>query len=120
MSSVLEAAKASFKQKMDVDLLSIEVPEWQVNGKPAVIYFRPCMTLKQKGRILDLLNENNAAEMLFTKLHFIALDEEGKRLFSSAARVECLHHIDPEEISVVLSRIDKMQHEISNEEAGKN
>ena len=120
MGSVLEAAKASFAQKMSVDLLSIEVPAWQVNGQPAVIYFRPCMTLKQKGRILDLLNENNVAEMLFTKLHLIALDKEGKKLFTSSDRVECMHHIDPEELSALLSRIDKMQQEISSEDAIKN
>ena len=62
MSLMLEAAKVQFRDRMSGKLQSSEIPEWVVDGKPSIIYYKPAMNFKDQGEVLKLHAENKQAE----------------------------------------------------------
>ena len=48
MSLMLDAAKVQFRDRMSGKLQSSEIPEWLVDGKPSIIYYKPAMNFKDQ------------------------------------------------------------------------
>lgn len=98
MSELLEVAKAQFKDRMGGALQSVDVPEWGTK-----IYFKPCMTFRQQGEILNLASQGQQAEAIALTFIMRSLDENGKMLFKTINRKEILNQVDPDVISRVVT-----------------
>ena len=105
MSQILESAKGHFRKKLGGGLKSIEVPEWSVDGKPSVIYYKPSLNFLQQEKILALSDQNKKAEAIVEALIQRALDEDGKPIFRSVNRQELMRQVDPDVISRVVGEM---------------
>jgi hypothetical protein len=102
MSDILDAAKTQFRDRLSSGLSQLAVPEWEVKGKPTVIYFKPSMTMKEQGEVFKLANGNKQAESVVMTLIIRALDAEGKRMFRKADMTEMMSQLDPDIISRIV------------------
>ena len=59
----------------------IEVPEWQVDGQPAVIWFRP-LTMSEQFEIAGYRNADGQQYAMVRAIILKAEDADGKRLFT--------------------------------------
>ena len=105
MSAILESAKNHFRDRLSGGLKSLEVLEWEVDGKPSVIYFKPSLNLSQQEKILALSDQGKKAEAIVEALIQRALDADGNRLFKSMDRIELMKHTDPEIISRIVGEM---------------
>jgi DNA polymerase III psi subunit len=101
MSDVLNAAKTQFRDRLSSGLSQLVIPEWEINGKPITIYYKPSMTMKEQGEVLKLANDNKQADSIVMNIIIRALDADGKRMFKRAHMTELMNETDPE----ILSRI---------------
>lgn len=98
--NVLEKAKRHFIDKLQGDLKSVYVPEWDTN-----IYFKP-LTLVQQDRIYKYIRKGSL-ESLAETLIVRALDENGNNLFKSVNKTELMNMVDPKVINkIVVSMTD--------------
>lgn len=104
--SILANAKQDFRDKLSGGLKMIEVPEWGDGDKPARIYYKPKMTLAEKGRVLTLQQQRLWAESLVEAIIIRSLDENGKPLFTRVSRRELLDEVDPDIIATIVSRMN--------------
>ena len=118
--SILENAKEHFRARMSADLHSVEVPEW-TNGAdtPERIYFKPSMSLRDQGLILQLSQDGKTAEALAQTLILRGLNIDGKRIWGQAAMTEFMRLVDPDVIARVVNAISGDDDE-SDEELEKN
>jgi len=105
MSEMLEAAKVQFRERMSGKLKQADVPEWIVNGKPSIIYYKPSMNFREQGEVLKLHADNKQAEAVAMTFILRALDEDGTKLFKKANMTEIMTRFDPEIISRVVSEM---------------
>ena len=98
MSELLEVAKAQFKDRMGGTLQAVDVPEWDCK-----IYFKPCLTFRQQGEILNLASQGQQAEAIALTFIMRSLDENGKMLFKTVNKKEIMNQVDPDVISRVVS-----------------
>ena len=118
--TILDNAKAHFRERMGGTLRSVSVPEW-TNGEaePVRIYFKPSMTLQAQGEIGELTQNGKIAEALAMTLINRALDENGKRLFVKANMTELMRMVDPDVIADVCNAMSA-DDDISDEDLEKN
>jgi len=118
MSDLLEVAKLQFRDRMGGALKSVDVPEWQVNGKPTVVYFKPAMTFRQQGEVLSLAGQDKQVDAIIMTFIFRALDSEGVPLFKKIHFKEIINELDPDVIAGVVSAMGDESMEV--EDAVKN
>lgn len=80
---------------------SIEVPEWQVDGKPVTVHFDP-MTLHQRHQLQQRARGSEARGIALAVILF-AKDAKGARMFEDDA--ETLAALETQVDPAVLSRI---------------
>ena len=105
MSDVLESAKAHFRDKLSGELLSVEVPEWLIDGKPVKIYYKPSLNFAQQEKVLALADQNKKAEAIVQSLIERSLDENGQKMFKQVNRLELMKQIDPAIISRIVGEM---------------
>ena len=117
--SILEQAVAHFKEGR-TNLEQVEVPEWGVNGSPAVLYYKPTMSLLERGRIMKAFNGDNPATALAEVLIIRCLDADGNRLFRNADKTQIVREVDEEVIARIVNEMQGQTIDISVEDAEKN
>lgn len=105
MSNILEVAKTQFRDRMSGKLQSSVVPEWVVDGKETVIYYKPSMNFKDQGEVLKLHGEGKQAEAVAMTFILRAMDQDGTKLFKRSNMTEIMRQIDPDIISRVVSEM---------------
>jgi len=105
MSQILEVAKNQFLDRMSGDLKFSRVPEWQVDGKDTVIYYKPSMNFLDQGRVLKLHGEGKQAEAVAMTFILRAMDKNGAKLFTRSNLTEMMQMMDPDIISRVVSEM---------------
>ena len=105
MSNILEVAKTQFRDRMSGKLQFSNVPEWLVDGKETVIYYKPSMNFKDQGEVLKLHGEGKQAEAVAMTFILRAMDEDGAKLFKRSNMTELMRQIDPDIISRVVSEM---------------
>jgi hypothetical protein len=105
MSQILEVAKTQFRDRMSGKLQSSNVPEWVVDGKETVIFYKPSMNFKEQGEVLKLHGEGKQAEAVAMTFILRAMDENGAKLFKRANMTELMRSVDPDIISRVVSEM---------------
>jgi hypothetical protein len=88
MSNVLEAAKRHYSDLIDGELKFLDVPEWQVDGKPTRIYYRQYMSVEEKGDLVKLYNQDSHYEMMVMSLIHSARNEDGSKMFKKPQRFD--------------------------------
>ena len=105
MSNILEVAKTQFRDRMSGKLQSSNVPEWVVDGKETVIFYKASMNFRDQGEILKLHSEGKQAEAVAMTFILRAMDEDGTKLFKRANMTELMRSVDPDIISRVVSEM---------------
>jgi hypothetical protein len=105
MSNILEVAKTQFRDRMSGQLKSSNVPEWVVDGKETVIFYKASMNFRDQGEILRLHSDGKQAEAVAMTFILRAMDENGTKLFKRANMTELMRSVDPDIISRVVSEM---------------
>jgi hypothetical protein len=101
MSKVLEKATSHFRGKLSAELMKVEVPEWE-----AQIYFKPTITLKEQGKLIELASSGKQVEALVETLIVKARNEDGSKMFTQMDRQVLLNEVDPGVLIRVVSEIN--------------
>ena len=103
--SAIEKATAHFRQRLNGELLSLDVPEWSESGKPFKIYFKPLINFKAQEKIFKLVSDGKSSEELCMTLVIRALDKEGKPLFQEGHMASLMHEVDPDVVSGIVTKM---------------
>lgn len=85
----LEAAKAHYE---GLGTKSITVTEWQVEGQPVTIYYRP-ITMKEKQKLAKKAMASDV-DMFVDVVILKACTEDGQKMFTLEDRVALLNNVD--------------------------
>ena len=100
--SVIEKAAAQFRERLNGELQSIDVPEWSEKDKPFKIYFKPLINFKAQEKIYTLVNAGKASEAICQTLVIRALDIDGKNIFRQHDIQALMHECDPDVVGRII------------------
>ena len=103
--SAIEKATNHFRQRLNGELLSLDVPEWGENGKPFKIYFKPLINFKAQEKIFKLVSDGKSSEALCMTLVIRALNADGKPLFQEGHMGQLMHETDPDVVSGIVTKM---------------
>ena len=101
MNKVLDKATSHFRNKLNEDMQSIFVPEWDCK-----IYFKTVVTLREQSRLIELASQGKQVEALVESLIVKARNEDGSKMFAMADKMTMLNEIDPNVIIRVVGEIN--------------
>ena len=100
--SVIEKAAAQFRERLNGEPQSIDVPEWSEKDKPFKIYFKPLINFKAQEKIYALVNAGKASEAICQTLVIRALDIDGKNIFRQHDIQALMHESDPDVVGRII------------------
>ena len=100
--SVIEKAAAQFRERLNGEPQSIDVPEWSEKDKPFKIYFKPLINFKAQEKIYALVNAGKASEAICQTLVIRALDEDGKQIFQTHDKESLMRESDPDVVGRII------------------
>jgi len=100
--SVIEKAAAQFRERLNGELQSIDVPEWSEKDKAFKIYFKPLINFKAQEKIYALVNAGKASEAICQTLVIRALDIDGKNIFRQHDIQSLMHESDPDVVGRII------------------
>lgn len=116
MSKVLDKATSHFRSKISGEMKKIHVPEWECD-----IYFKPTMTLKEQGKLVELASAGKQVEALVESLIVKARNQDGTKMFAMPDKITLLNEVDPSVIIRVVGEINEAnEEEASLENVEKN
>jgi hypothetical protein len=116
MNKVLDKATNHFRNKLNEDMKSIFVPEWDCK-----IYFKTVVTLREQSRLIELAGQGKQVEALVESLIVKARNEDGSKMFSVADKMTMLNEVDPNVMIRVVGEINQSNDlELDMETAQKN
>lgn len=115
MSKVLEKATSHFRSKIGGDMKRITVPEWECD-----IYFKPTLTLREQGKLVELASQGKQVEALVESLIVKARNADGSKMFNVADKATLMNEVDPNVIIRVVGEINAANDEESMETVEKN
>jgi hypothetical protein len=102
--AVLGAAAAHWRARIGEELRSIEVPEWELDGEPVRVYWRPVLNMREREQIDRKLDAGRIA-YLVESLLVRARDAEGRPLWRELDRERLMREADSD---VVLRVVEAM------------
>jgi len=122
MSDILNRAKQHYKDKLNNEIRTVEVPEWGDESGPLKIYVKPA-NLAIRDKIYKFASKGSL-EALVETIILRAKDSDGLSLFTPADRKTFINDVDPDVIARVAGEISEDLIDITGEievgEAGKN
>jgi hypothetical protein len=112
MSKVIDQATSHFRSKLSGEMKHILVPEWDTK-----IYFKPTVTLKEQGKLIELATSGKAVEALVETLIVKARNEDGTKMFSMPDKVVLMNEVDPNVIIRVVGEINSANDDVNDLEA---
>jgi len=106
MSKVLDNATSHFREKISGEMKKITVPEWSCD-----IYFKPTLTLKEQGKLIELASQGKQVEALVESLIVKARNQDGSKMFNFADKAALLNEVDPSVIIRVVGEINSANDE---------
>jgi hypothetical protein len=103
--SAIEKATAQFRERLNGELQSIEVPEWSDKDNPFKIYFKPLINFKAQEKIYALVNAGKASEAICQTLVIRALDIDGKHIFRQHDIQSLMHESDPDVVGRIIQEM---------------
>jgi hypothetical protein len=101
--TVLDKATSHFREKLNADMQSIKVPEWD-----ATIYFKSTQTLKEQSKLIELASQGKQVEALVESLIVKARNQDGTKMFSPAQKVILMNEVDPAIIVRIVTEMNSM------------
>jgi hypothetical protein len=116
MNKVLDKATGHFRKKLDEEMKSIFVPEWDCK-----IYFKTVVTLREQSKLIELATQGKQVEALVESLIVKARNEDGSKMFTFADKPVMMNEVDPNVIIRVVGEINaSSDSEQSQETVEKN
>jgi hypothetical protein len=115
MSKILDRATAHFRNQINGEMKSIEVPEWETK-----VYFKTSTNLREEGRILEFSQAGKSVEALVESLIVRARNEDGTKMFSQADKAVLLNEVDPKVLIRIVGEINQVNIDLSEAEVEKN
>ena len=116
MSKVLDKATSHFRTKISGEMKKVHVPEWECD-----IYFKPTLTLKEQGKLVELASQGKQVEALVESLIVKARNQDGTKMFNMVDKVTLMNEVDPNVIIRVVGEINSANDsEESLDEVEKN
>jgi hypothetical protein len=115
MSKILERASAHFRDKINEKMKFVEVPEWDTK-----IYVKSSLTLKEQSKLIELATTGKTVEALVETLIVKARNEDGSKMFTMMDKNVFLHEVDPNVIIRVVSDINSLHDDVTQEDIEKN
>jgi hypothetical protein len=116
MNKVLDKATSHFRNKLNEEMKSIYVEEWDCK-----IYFKTVVTLREQSRLIELASQGKQVEALVESLIVKARNEDGTKMFTLADKMTMLNEIDPNVIIRVVGAINEANDlDMDMEKAEKN
>lgn len=106
MSQVLDRATSHFREKISGEMKKVHVPEWACD-----IYFKPTLTLKEQGKLIELASQGKQVEALVESLIVKARNQDGTKMFNFADKAALLNEVDPSVIIRVVGEINSANDE---------
>jgi len=106
MSQVLDKATSHFREKISGEMKKVHVPEWACD-----IYFKPTLTLKEQGKLIELASQGKQVEALCESLIVKARNQDGSKMFNFADKATLLNEVDPSVIIRVVGEINNANDE---------
>jgi hypothetical protein len=103
MSKVLDKATGHFRNKLNEEMKSIFVPEWECK-----IFFKTVITLREQSKLIELASQGKQVEALVESLIVKARNEDGTKMFTFADKATMLNEVDPAVIIRVVSEINEV------------
>ena len=116
MSKILDKATSHFRTKISAEMKKITVPEWECD-----IYFKPTLTLREQGKLVELASQGKQVEALVESLIVKARNQDGTKMFNMVDKVTLMNEVDPNVIIRVVGEINSANDaEESLDEVEKN
>jgi hypothetical protein len=115
MSKVLERATAHFRNKINGDMKSVFVPEWETS-----VYAKQSLTLKEQSKLIELATQGKTVEALVETLIVKARNEDGSKMFTMMDKQVFLNEVDPNVLIRVVSEINSLFDDADMEAVEKN
>jgi hypothetical protein len=97
--TILNKAKAHFREIANSGTGSIEVPEWDTT-----IYWKiGGQNFASQNKIMELTNSGKTAEALVEMMIMRSLDGDGKKLFRPMDKTEIMREVDPNVILKIVT-----------------
>jgi hypothetical protein len=112
---VIQKATAHFRDKINADLKSVDVPEWQCK-----IYFKPSTTLKEQSKLIELAQQGRTVEALVETLMVKARNEDGSKMFTQGDRVTLMNEVDPNIVIRIVGEINDVNDSADMGQVEKN
>ena len=103
--SAIEAVTGHYRNQLSGGLQSVEVPEWEVDGKPLVIWFKPTTNPKTQETLSKLFNEKKPIEATVQALIIRALNEDGTPMFKSVHKTELMNYSHHQQLNNLLESL---------------
>ena len=114
--SIQGAAMEHFK-RVRGELQFIEVPEWEVNGKPAKIYYFARPNVDEFLKIAEHVKSDASGikfDAYIEAFMLFARDENGKRLFGQHQKTSIHEQFDPAIVMYVVNQMGVFSNMLSN------
>lgn len=115
MTRVLDRATNHFRAKISGEMKTVDVPEWE-----AKIFYKPSVSLREQGKLIELANQGKTVEALVETLIIKARNEDGSKMFSLNDKMVLLNEVDPNVIIRVVGQMSVPAEEYELETAEKN
>jgi hypothetical protein len=91
MTNAITKITTHFRNKIGGEMKSIVVPEWELT-----IYYKPSITLREQGKIIEAATKGNQLEALVEALIIKARNEDGSKMFLTADKMTFMNEADPD------------------------
>lgn len=116
MNSILEKATAHFREKINADMKSVYVPEWDTK-----IWFKSTISLREQSRLIELSTQGKTVEAVVESMIVKARNEDGSKMFTVADKPTLMNEIDPNVLIRVIGEINEATNpDLNMERAEKN
>lgn len=116
MSKILDKATSHFRTRISGEMKKVHVPEWECD-----IYFKPLLTLREQGKLVELASQGKQVEALVESLIIKARNQDGTKMFSMPDKMILLNEVDSTVIIRVVGEINEANgEEVNLEQAEKN
>ena len=109
--TVLNKAKAHFKEIANQGTAHIDIPEWGTT----VYWNISGLNFAQQSKVIELQQSGKSAEALVEMMIMRAMDADGKRMFKLAEKTEIMREVDPNMILKVVTAMGDSDTEADDE-----
>lgn len=114
MSDAIKKIAKHYKTAISGGLQKIHVEEWDMD-----IYYKNTYAFRDEARVVELQQQGKTVDALVEGLIVKALDENGRRIFTDADKINLMNEADPNVIVRVIGTINAAEYRVKTADTGK-